>query len=234
MPFDQPVPLDPPAIDQPPPGRAQDGPPAAGPTPPRGGRLSTILAAIAADTARERISVADLVDVLRHRAHGALLFVFAVPNTIPTPPGTSAILGAPLLFLALQLMLGRKPWLPKVIASRSMARSDFARVVERIAPMLAKGERFLRPRLKPLAYPPGQNAAGAFCLLLSVVLFLPIPLGNMLPALAICLFGLGLLERDGLMILAGWVTGVASCVVVSGVVYALAKSALFLLHGAFG
>jgi hypothetical protein len=35
------------------------------------------------------------------------------------PPGTSAFLGAPLLFLAVQLALGRRPWLPRVIAERS-------------------------------------------------------------------------------------------------------------------
>ncbi|ODN70047.1 Exopolysaccharide synthesis, ExoD [Methylobrevis pamukkalensis] len=57
-----------------------------------GGKLSEILSVIAGDESRERISVGDLLDVLRHRAHGALIFVFAVPNTLPTPPGTSAIL----------------------------------------------------------------------------------------------------------------------------------------------
>ncbi|SON57188.1 Exopolysaccharide synthesis, ExoD [Hartmannibacter diazotrophicus] len=201
---------------------------------PRGGRLSDILRTLADDDTQARISLADLVDALRHRAHGALLFIFAVPNVLPTPPGTSAILGAPLIFLAFQLALSRKPWLPKIIANRSMARSDFSRIVERVLPWLARAERLLKPRLTPIVYPPGQNIIGAVCFLLSIILFLPIPLGNIFPALAICILALGLLERDGVWVLAGWLAAASSTVVVSGVVYALAKSALFVISGAFG
>ncbi|ODN70046.1 Exopolysaccharide synthesis, ExoD [Methylobrevis pamukkalensis] len=94
------------------------------------------------------------------------------------------------------MMLGSTPWLPAFISKRSMARSDFARIIEKVSPWLAKAERLMKPRLSALAYPPGQNLAGALCLLLSLVLFLPIPGGNMLPALACCLIALGLLERD--------------------------------------
>jgi len=57
---------------------------------PHGGRLSEILAAIAADTSRARISIADLFSVLSHRAFGALMLIFAAPNIFPTPPGFSS------------------------------------------------------------------------------------------------------------------------------------------------
>jgi hypothetical protein len=110
-------------------------------------------------------------------AKAALLFVFAVANVLPMPPGTSTILGAPLVFLAAQLAVGRQPWLPAFIADRTMTRADFARLV--------------RPRAIALA----QS---------------PMALGNMLPALAISLLALGVLERDGLRILAGMVTAAAS------------------------
>jgi hypothetical protein len=56
----------------------------------------------------------------------------------------------------------------------------------------------------------------------------------MLPALAITLIALGVLERDGLWVLIGTVTGFVSLFVVAGVVYALVKSAIFLLVNAFG
>jgi hypothetical protein len=69
--------------------------------------------------------------------------------------------------------------------------------------------------------------------LLAIIVFLPIPLGNMLPALAICLLALGILERDGVWILAGLATAAASVALVWGVLYALIRSALFLLENAF-
>ncbi|MFV3077356.1 exopolysaccharide biosynthesis protein [Niveispirillum fermenti] len=196
-------------------------------------RLSDILRAIAGDESRERIAIKDLLAIMKDRALGALLFIFALPNVLPTPPGTSAVLGAPLIFLAAQLALGRSPWLPRVIADRSIARADFAALVTRTAPWLAKAERLLRPRLGVLSRPPAEYLVGLFCFLLAVILFLPIPLGNMMPALAICLFSLGILERDGVWILAGLLAAILSVGLVWGVLYALIKSALFIMAHAF-
>jgi len=162
------------------------------------------------------------VSILQDRAISILLVVFAAPNLVPTPPGASLVLGAPLIFLSVQLMVGARPWLPRFIRDRSLGRSEFAGLVQRIAPWLEKAERFLKPRWKGLTYPPVERVVGATCLLLAVILFLPIPLGNILPALAICLFGRGILERDGVWILSGGVVSVAAVAIVSGVLLALA------------
>ena len=197
------------------------------------GSLSQLLLEIAADTGRDRVSIADLLLALQDRALAAFLLIFALPNVIPVPPGTSALLGAPLLFLAAQLAFGMRPWLPAFIRDRSMPRQAFAAVVTRAAPWLSRAERLLQPRLGALCRPPVEYGVGLVCLLLSLIVFLPIPLGNMLPALAICLMALGILERDGLWVLAGLVTGAASVVLVWGVAYALLKAAVFVLANAF-
>jgi hypothetical protein len=191
--------------------------------------LSQVLLRIAADDTRQRISVGDLLAELHDRAIGALIFVFALPNIIPMPPGASAILGTPLLLLTAQLAFGRRPWLPKVIVARSMDRVHFAIVVQRVAPWLARAERLLRPRLAVLARPPFEYAIGGVCLFLSIILFLPIPMGNMPPAIAICLFSLAILERDGVWVLAGLCATAVSIAIVWGVLFALIKGALLLL-----
>ena len=77
------------------------------PVPVRRLPLSAVLRQLAADPGRERVSVRDLFAALGDRALAALLFVFAVPNAIPSPPGVSTVLGVPLLFLSAQLLLGR-------------------------------------------------------------------------------------------------------------------------------
>ena len=189
--------------------------------------LLSMLQALAQDDSRERISIGDLLAALGDRALAALLFVFAVPNVLPVPPGTSTILGAPLVFLAAQLAFGLRPWLPRVIADRTMSRDDFAALVRRISPWLTRAERLLRPRAVVLVLPPMEYLVGLVCLLLAVVLVLPIPLGNMLPALAISLLALGILERDGLWILAGLAAAAVSAAVVSGVVFAMVKAAVY-------
>lgn len=195
----------------------------------RGGRLSEILASLAEDTSRKRVSVADIFQAMGDRAFGALILIFALPNIIPSPPGTSALTGAPLVFLSAQLMLGQSPWLPKLIANRSVAQSDFSAIASRVSPWLARGERMLRPRLGFLIYPPAEYLTGFLCLILSIILILPIPLGNILPAIAICLFSFGILERDGLCVLLGMVMFAVSVTVVAGVLFALIKGVILLL-----
>lgn len=197
-------------------------------------RLSAILQAIAQGQERERISIADLLHALEHRAIGALMFIFAVPNAIPVPPGVSAVLGAPLIFLAFQLMVGRRPWLPRVITDRSLSRVDFEKVVNLAAPWLAKAERLMRPRFQFLAHPPAEYLVGFVCLLLAIILFLPIPLGNMLPAFTICVLALGVLERDGLWIMIGLVLSVVAVAIVWGVALALLWSAIFVVSNVLG
>lgn len=194
-----------------------------------GGRFSDILVALAMDETRERVSVGDLFERLGERAFGALMLAFALPNIVPTPPGTSAVTGTPLVFLSARLMLGLSPWLPGFVTRRSMARGDFAVVVNRIAPWLSRAERMLKPRLGALAGPPADHVAGAVCFVLAVVLALPIPFANILPAASICLFALGLIEKDGLFMLAGFAAAVLSVVVAGGVVLAFFKAAVFLL-----
>jgi hypothetical protein len=195
--------------------------------------LSQMLTQIARDDSRDRICVRDLLLAMQDRAMGALIFVFAIPNAIPLPPGASSILGAPLLFLTAQLALGRRPWLPRVIADRCMDRAHFASLVSRIAPWLQRGERLLRPRLEVLTRPPMEYLVGTICLLLAIVLFLPIPMGNMPPAAAISLFALALLERDGVWILAGLAATAVAIAITWGVLFTLFRSGLFLLERMF-
>jgi hypothetical protein len=191
--------------------------------------LSLVLLRLAQDGTRERIAVGDLLRALGDRALGALIFIFAVPNAVPAPPGLSTVLGAPLLFLSVQLMFGLRPWLPAFVAKRSISREDLATLMHRVVPWLARAEKLLRPRVRVLAGPPAEYMVGLVCLLLAVILVLPIPLGNVLPALAISLMALGVLERDGLWVLGGLLMAVVSVAVVYGVLFAMAQAAFYLL-----
>jgi hypothetical protein len=78
-----------------------------------------------------------------------------------------------------------------------------------------------------------EYLVGLVCLLLAIVVLLPIPLGNMLPALAISLLALGILERDGLWIVAGLVTAAGAAVLVSGVLFATLQAVMYVVVNFF-
>lgn len=195
--------------------------------------LSVVLFRLAHDSRSERVSISDLLAALGDRAIGALMFIFAAPNILPVPPGVSTLLGAPLLFLSAQLMLGMRPWLPGFVARRSLSREDLATMVRRIVPWLAKAEKLLKPRADLLARPPVEYVVGLVCLVLAVILMLPVPLGNTLPALAISVLALGVLERDGVWIALGFMASVVAGAVVWGVVWAMIKAMVLILGPVF-
>lgn len=197
-------------------------------------RFSTVLRLIGEEK-EERISLATLVAVFGDRVFGALMFIFAVPNVIPLPPGSSSVLSAPLILIAAQLAVGRRTlWLPRVVADRSIAREDFRRITLKTIPLLRRVERVLAPRLDIMFGLIGDRLIGIACLVLAVILFLPIPLGNMLPGLAVALFSLALMQRDGIAALAGWVATAASFIVlglISGALWIGAKAFFHALIG---
>ena len=62
--------------------------------------LSQELLQLASTATAERITLQDLLDGIKSHARPTLLILFALPNTIPSIPGTSAITGLPLVYLA--------------------------------------------------------------------------------------------------------------------------------------
>jgi hypothetical protein len=166
--------------------------------------LSEILKSIS-ERPEPRISVDELMGLFEARAMGALLLIFGLACTLPLPPGGTTIFGAPLVLLAPQLMIGSaRPWLPARVRARSIATADLARGLPRALRALRWVEAVSRPRLLFLFGTWGHRAIGFVCTVLALVLILPIPLGNMLPAAAVSVLSLALVQRDGFLALAGY------------------------------
>jgi hypothetical protein len=189
---------------------------------PRPRRLSVVFTEIA-DAAGERVSLASLVDALGDRSFAALLLFFAAINLLPWPPGVSTFLGAPMLLIAGQMAWGsRRVWLPKSLRDRSIAVDQFRTAVRWMVPRLERLERLIRPRYWPFWRRQGERIVGIIALLLSVIVVLPIPLGNWLPSLSIAVLSLAMFERDGLLLAIGSALGVTAVAVTSLVVGSVA------------
>jgi len=158
-----------------------------------------------------RISISELTHWFGGRAIGALLFVFGLACILPLPPGATTIFGLPLLLLAPQLIIGAGvPWLPEGVKRRTVSTADLRSGLPRVIPWLQKVEAISRPRLVFLFNPVGERLIGVVCMALALVLILPIPLGNILPALAVSTLAFSLIQRDGLIALFGYLLAVAS------------------------
>lgn len=168
-----------------------------------------------------RISLRDMINVFGVRAYGPLLLMFALPNAIPSIPGLMAILGIPLLFLSVQMILGYVPWLPDILARQSLKRSSLISLRNRVYPWLVKADKIVRPRWLWMSSQKVERLLGVFIFLLSLSVFTPIPFTNMLPALSICVIAVGLLERDGLWLLAGLMLGTTAGIITLSILRAI-------------
>ena len=156
------------------------------------------------------ITVGELTEVLGGRALASLLLVFGLACALPLPPGATTLFGLPILLLAPQLMLrDQAPWTPARLRARRLSGDQVRQVFARMIPWLRRMEAVTRPRLGVLVGSIGRRLIGLICTVFAVVLILPIPLGNMLPAAAVSMFSLALVQRDGLAALAGYATAAA-------------------------
>lgn len=168
--------------------------------------LADLLAKLFAGPRDVRVTVTQLMDDMKGRAYPLVIVVFDVPNCIPTGiPWLSTITGIPIVIMLGQMLMGYEaPTLPAFIGNKSMPRGRLQDFLARARRWIVRLENAVHPRL------PGwtTGAAGFWLslglLLNAIVLALPIPFDNFPPAWAIMFFALALLERDGLMALAGW------------------------------
>ncbi|MEM9105805.1 MAG: exopolysaccharide biosynthesis protein [Pseudomonadota bacterium] len=181
--------------------------------------LSDLLVNISKN-ASERTTLRDIAEVLDERSFGAFLLVFSIPNLIPLPPGVTLVLGLPLVFVAWQIVAGRnKIWLPRPLANYALERKALQKIVNRSVPWLTRMEAWVRPRNWPLVNPTSERLFGIYTLFLAILVVIPIPLGNWLPAFAIATIGLAHTEQDGNFLAVGSVIGIIATLVFALVVF---------------
>lgn len=162
----------------------------------------------------ETLCLGEVVEAFGSRAFGPVMFFFALVNMMPWPPGGTTLTGAPLLLLSIELAGGREElWVPRWTGRASIKRPLFRKLNGRFRRGLKLTERLSKPRLHVLTGGAGQRLIGIACVFLSAVLVLPIWGGNLLPAVAVGFFSLGIMQRDGAAVLAGWILTAATVAV---------------------
>ena len=123
-------------------------------------RVSDLLQLLSRTWPHERVSLGDVTRLLGDRGYGVLMFVLWHCRALSPACGARSrdALG---IRCAVQLAIGLpRPWLPRFLAARSLSRTDFARMIERVEPYLMRVERLLAPPLRGRW--PGRSASGSW------------------------------------------------------------------------
>lgn len=191
---------------------------------------SDILANLDTLLTGDRVKLGDMVDALGEAGIGLTILMLALPSFIPIPGlPTGFVFGTALAILALQIMTGAdRLLLPQWLRKRSLPRGPVVTGGLWVAPWFRRVEWLLRPRLRILSGRLAHFILAVPIFVHAVMILLPIPLGNQLPALAVIVFAFGLIERDGLAVLIGWVLSVIAIAWNSAIVFFGAELSIFL------
>jgi hypothetical protein len=152
----------------------------------------------------ESITIRRLVEVLSDRGHALVILLLAAPFIVLPIPGLSTAVGLAICGLSVALILNRNPWLPGFVADRVISPDGLDRIIRAVTGVMKRLQKGVKPRMGFMTHGTGHRLAGVTMLLAAIAFGLPGPPGNNIPP-AICLtvLALGLLERDGLLVIIG-------------------------------
>lgn len=187
--------------------------------------LSETLAGYANSITGETITLRQLMEMVGEQ--GLLLFcmLLCVPFVIPVSiPGVSTVFGAVIILIGIGVTFNRLPWMPKRLMDRPIATKDLVPSMQKGASWFAKFDNISRPRMLRFSDSAIINRLnGATLTFSAILLILPlslIPFSNTLPALSIVFFAIGMLQRDGIFIILGYLLMIASVIYFGALVVA--------------
>ena len=182
--------------------------------------LRTLLNSLCSETKGETVSVEDLLNAVGRRSYGPVLLVlgFVAVSPLTLIPGANSLVAMVTLIFAIQIVIGRAyPWLPRKALEFSFPRKHLVAGVAEMEKHAHTVDQLLRPRLIFLTNPPFVQIVALACVAAALVT-IPlsfVPLGPVLPSLAVLFFGLALTARDGfVLLLAGTARGAATIVMI--------------------
>src|SRR4029077_17207460 len=139
-----------------------------------------------------------LMGSLRRRSFGIIMLLLAL---VAIAPGISIVAGLLLMIPAFQMLAGQPaPAFPRRIAAHPFPTRHLAALVQRAVPVLRYLEKMIHPRW-PTPFEATKRLVGAVIVTLdATLLFTPVPLSNIAPALVIALISWAYLEEDGLLL----------------------------------
>lgn len=147
---------------------------------------------------KSRLTVEDLIKAFGSQSFNLMLIVMALPLTIPLPPGIGFIPAGLLCVWAFQRMLGRTHlWVPKAVGKLEISQALINKIEIKALPLCEKLEkRFLNNSLSVGLKQIEVSLASLVVVILSILIMIPTPFLNSIPAVLIILMELTILNSN--------------------------------------
>lgn len=178
-------------------------------------KLSATLLGVSGALPAGKVSLRDLLELIGEQGMLLGCIFLTLPFLLPVSiPGVSTVFGLAIILIGVAVTLNRVPWLPRRILDRPLSTVPLRRAFEKGARFVARFEGLVRPRWLFLTQGATANAVHGLALVMAGVLLLfplgLVPFSNTLPAVAALFLALGMLERDGVLLVAGYLMNVVT------------------------
>lgn len=172
--------------------------------------LSAVLHQLIAKLKGETLTLRELLQIVGEQGLLLACAIASLPFLIPVSiPGVSTVFGAAIILISIAIILNRLPWLPRSILDRKLETAKLIPALEKGANLVGRFDRFSHPRMLTVTEGAAANRLNGIAILCAgILLALPlslIPFSNTFPAVAILLFATGMIQRDGLLVVLGYV-----------------------------
>ncbi|MEE4013177.1 exopolysaccharide biosynthesis protein [Roseibium sp. FZY0029] len=171
------------------------------------------------------LTLGNLLLALGETSFGWAIVLFSLLTLLPLPPGSSLVTGLPVLVTTFQMVLGfPHVKLPRPLARLSLNHNKLRRTMVRLRPVTMRLERVLAHRYEGLFARKHERLLGLALFVIAFTLFLPVPLSGWFPAVALFIAGVGIVERDGLVVIFGLLLGLAAVLLTAAILTSIAIS----------
>ena len=188
---------------------------------------SIILKRLNEQAPADHFTLGWLLARLSKHSFGILLLLLSV---IAIAPGVAIVAGVLLFIPAFQMIAGRPaPVFPRRLAAYPLSTPHLTAVVQRAIPVLRYIEKFTHPRW-PTPHEATKRIVGlAVAMLSPSLVFLPIPLSGVVPAMVIGMIALAYLEEDGLLLSLGLLAAIIVLMVEVAAIWAIVRGAKWIV-----
>lgn len=171
------------------------------------------------------ITLRDLLSMIGEQGMLFFCIILTIPFLTPIPlPGVSTVFGLLIMLISLGVIFNRLPWLSRQLIDRRISSVQLKPVLQHGSQLFSVIERFIRPRMLALTHKATTNRLNGLALLLGgFVLIWPLPIipfSNTLPGWGILFLAAGILQRDGVFVIIGYLVTILSALYLVGVIVA--------------
>lgn len=166
-----------------------------------------------ADQPGAALTCADLLNMVGERSHVLAIMLFALLNLLPGPPGYNFLMAVAMFAVSISMLLGRPMSFGSLFGRMPLPLKVIKKLLETLAVIVRWAAKISAPRWRGLTGPGAMPFLAVIAIVLAVVNMAPVPFMNLIPSAGLAVICMGVLNQDGIAVLAGIAIGALGTVV---------------------